>query len=47
MNVTVIIVSCKALPYSYRLVSMTHFFLKVTPTNNTDYSCHIRAIEVV
>ena len=30
-----------------RLVSMIHFTSKATPTNDTDYSCHIKVVEFV
>ena len=30
-----------------RLLYMTHFNCKVTPTNYTDYSCNIKAVELV
>ena len=30
-----------------RLVSMVHFNCKATPTNDIDYSCHIKAAELV
>ena len=30
-----------------RLVSMTPFISKATPTNDTDYSCHTKAVELV
>ena len=30
-----------------RLVSMTHFNYKTTPTNDTDYRCNIKAVELV
>ena len=30
-----------------RLVSVTHFKSKATPTNDTDYSCHVKGIEFV
>ena len=33
--------------YSYWLVSMMRMDAYVTPTNNTDYSCHIKAIELI
>ena len=32
---------------SFRLVSTTHYISKATPTNDSDYSCHTRAIELV
>ena len=30
-----------------RSVSMTHYNSKATPTNDTDYSCHINVVELV
>ena len=30
-----------------RLVSMMHFNCKAMPTNDTNYSCHIKAVELV
>ena len=35
------------LAYSYWLVSMTHMDAYITPTNDTDYSCHLKAIELI
>ena len=35
-----------ALANSYWLVTMTHTDAKATPTNDTNYSCHIKAIEL-
>ena len=30
-----------------RSVSMTHYNSKATPTNDTDYSCHINVVQLV
>ena len=30
-----------------RLVSTTYINAKATPTNDTDYSCHIKVVELV
>ena len=30
-----------------RLVSLTHINAKAIPTNDNDYSCHIKAVELV
>ena len=36
-----------ALAYSYWLVFTTRIDVKTTPTNFTDYSCYVRAIELI
>ena len=36
-----------ALAALIRLVSMTRFNSKATPTNDTDYTCHKKAVELV
>ena len=45
------ILTVKVTTYSYStnlllLGSITHFISKATPTNNTDYSCLIKAVEI-
>ena len=47
MTVKVKVKAYTALPTLVRLVSTTHINATATPTNNINYNCHIKAVELV
>ena len=48
MTVTVEVMSYTALAYFdyVGFCNIPYFYSKVTPTNDIDYSCHIKALEI-
>ena len=45
MTVKVQVMAYTVLVYSYKVVSMMCINSKAILTNNTDYSCHIKAVD--